>query len=139
MAIRKSSTFAEMKRVYLFMVFACLCCGLCAQPKQEVRAVWLTSVFNLDWPKEKDVVSTSEDIRQQKKDLDRILDQLADTHINMVFLQTRLRGDVIYPSEIEPWSCFIKTNRVNTDYDPLAYAIEACHKRGMECHAWLVV
>ena len=35
--------------------FLCLVVGLTflgfAQPKEEVRAVWLTTVYGLDWPK----------------------------------------------------------------------------------------
>lgn len=54
-------------------------------------------------------------------------------------MQTRLRGDVIYPSNIEPRSEYIKSVNATDDYDPLSYAIEVCHKRGIECHAWFVV
>jgi uncharacterized lipoprotein YddW (UPF0748 family) len=126
-----------MKRIYLFLVFACLCHYLQAQPKQEIRAVWLTTNYGLDWPKKP--ARNTTDIQTQKAELDRILDQLQAAHINLVFLQTRLRGDVIYPSEIEPRSEHIKAHFATADYDPLAYAVEACHQRGLECHAWFVV
>ncbi|MCC8132233.1 MAG: family 10 glycosylhydrolase [Tannerellaceae bacterium] len=68
-----------------------------------------------------------------------MLDQLKEAHFNTVFLQVRMRGDVIYPSAIEPFSSvFSGTSGEAPGYDPLTFAIEECHKRGLECHAWFV-
>ena len=120
-----------------FLLFFCLCQCLSAQPKTEVRAVWLTVNYGLDWPKEP--FQNERDIEIQKSELDWILDQLKEIHINMVFLQTRIRGDVIYPSKIEVRSGYVKSTNATADYDPLLYAIKACHQRGMECHAWIVL
>ena len=118
-------------------LFLCLSQWLPAQPKTEIRAVWLTVNYGLDWPGKP--FQDEYDIEQQKNELDRILDQLQNTNINLVFFQTRIRGDVIYPSSIEPRSEYIKSSYATADYDPLLYAIEACHQRGIECHAWFVV
>lgn len=75
----------------------------------------------------------------QQQALIEILDRLQAANFNMVFLQTRLRGDVIYRSKIEPASnTFSGRWGELPGYDPLAFAIEECHKRGMECHAWFV-
>lgn len=120
--------------VFLFL-FSCQL--LAAQPKIEIRAVWLTVNYGLDWPEKP--FQNEKDIERQKSELDRILDRLQETHINMVFLQTRIRGDVIYPSQIEPRSEYVKSVYATVDYDPLSYAVEACHQRGIECHAWFVV
>ena len=125
-----------MKQLYV-LLFLCLSQLLAAQPKTEIRAVWLTVNYGLDWPKKP--FQTGEDIEQQKNELDRILDQLQELHINLVFIQTRIRGDLIYPSKIEPRSEYVKSIYATVDYDPLLYAIEACHRRGIECHAWFVV
>jgi len=119
------------------VLFFCLSQLLPAQPKLEIRAVWVTVNYGLDWPRKP--FKNEKDIETQKNDLDRILDRLQDAHINMVFLQTRIRGDVIYPSRIEPRCEYVKSTYATADYDPLRYAVEACHKRGIECHAWLVV
>ena len=108
-----------------------------ASPKHEVRAVWLTTISGLDWPK---TLATSAAKReQQKEELCEILDQLQACRINTVILQTRVRGSVIYPSDIEPWDVCL-TGQFDRDpgYDPLAFAIEETHKRGMELHAWMV-
>lgn len=106
-------------------------------PKQEIRAVWLTTIYGLDWPS-KPAKTASEAIAQQEE-LVTILDRLEDANFNMVFLQVRARGDVIYPSSIEPTSKVFSGKYGNkAPYDPLAFAIQECHKRGMECHAWFV-
>ena len=108
-----------------------------ARPKHEIRATWITTLGGMDWPRQK--ATNAEGIRRQKQELCSILDQLKEANFNTVMLQTRLRGDLIYPSSIEtfPESLTGRTGR-NPGYDPLAFAIEECHKRGMELHAWIV-
>ena len=106
-------------------------------PKREYRAVWMTTIENLDWPKTK--IKFDKDIKRQQDELILILDSLKKYNINTVLLQTRIRGDVIYPSDIEPFSSvFTGVAGKYPGYDPLAFAIEECHKRGMQLHAWLV-
>lgn len=106
-------------------------------PKTELRAVWLTTIKNLDWPKTR--ATSRNTIERQKQELRNILDKLCQANINTVIFQTRIRGSVIYPSSIEPWDeCLTGKPGMNPGYDPLAFAIDECHKRGMELHAWLV-
>ena len=101
-------------------------------PKHEVRAVWLTTIQNLDWPR-------SRSAYQQRQELINILDQLQKANINTVLLQTRVRASTIYPSAIEPWDvCMTGTGGQSPGYDPLQFCIDECHKRGMQCHAWMV-
>ena len=108
-----------------------------AQPKHEIRATWITTLGGMDWPRNK--ATNANGIRRQQQELRDILDQLKEANFNTVILQTRLRGDLIYPSAFEtfPEALTGKTGR-NPGYDPLAFAIEECHKRGMELHAWIV-
>ncbi len=108
-----------------------------AAPKYEVRAVWLTTFGGLDWPRNK--ANTEAGRLAQQQELCDILDRLQQDGINAVYMQTRIRGAVIYPSAIEPWDGAL-TGRYDKDpgYDPLQFAIEECHRRGMECHAWVV-
>ncbi len=111
--------------------------GYDAFPKREARAVWLTTIGGLDWPKAK--ANTAEGSERQKKELCDVLDRLQAIHINTILLQTRVRGSVIYPSSIEPWDVALTGQyNKNPGYDPLAFAVEECHKRGMELHAWVV-
>lgn len=126
-----------MKRYLFFLFFSFIYLLACANPKHEIRAVWLTTNYGLDWPSRP--AKSRSDIQQQKRELDLMLDELKKAHFNMVFFQARLRGDVVYPSKIEPVSSYIRSgNFYYPDDDMLAYAIEACHQRGLECHAWFV-
>lgn len=122
----------------LFLLFFFLPLTVAAQqPKQEVRAAWITAVYGLDWPRTK--ATTPAGIRKQKDELIEILDKLKEANFNTVLFQTRTRGDVLYKSEIEPFNSIL-TGKAggNPGYDPLAFAVDECHKRGMECHAWMV-
>lgn len=106
-------------------------------PKREIRAAWLTTVYGLDWPRRP--AATEAGRKAQQAELCELLDGLQDANFNLVFLQVRQRGDVIYPSAIEPTTnVFSGKYGVTPGYDPLAFAIEECHRRGMECHAWFV-
>lgn len=108
-----------------------------SQPKYEIRATWLTTLGGMDWPRNK--AGNASGIKRQQKELCDILDRLKAAHFNTVLLQTRLRGDMIYPSAIETFAESLTGNTGrNPGYDPLAFAIEECHKRGMELHAWIV-
>lgn len=142
----KKITFALIwymkKSVKLFFIFFfSLSCSVCAQyfatPKHEYRAVWLTVIENLDWPSEQSAMPLSADM--QKRELINILDSLKAMNVNTIMLQTRVRGDLVYPSSLEPFShLFTGTEGCSPGYDPLAFAIEECHKRGMQLHAWVV-
>jgi len=106
-------------------------------PKTEVRAVWLTTIYGLDWPSKP--ATTPAGIKAQQEEVIYILDRLHEANFNMVFVQARMRGDVIYPSKIEPSTkTFSGKYGVSPKYDPLQFVIDECHKRGMECHAWFV-
>lgn len=107
------------------------------QPLHEVRAVWLTTISGLDWPKTK--AKDAKSIQKQKEELREILNDLHSVHINTVIFQTRIRGSVIYPSAYEPWDeCLTGKAGADPGYDPLQFCINECHARGMECHAWVV-
>lgn len=101
-------------------------------PKREMRAAWVASVENIDWPK-KGIVN-AEQQRQAFKDL---LDSLAATGINAIITQVRPTSDALYPSELNPWSEWLTgTQGQDPGYDPLAFMIEEARKRNMEFHAW---
>lgn len=106
-------------------------------PLHEVRAVWLTTIGGLDWPHS--YASSAASAERQKNELCNILDQLHVSGINTVLLQTRVRATSIFPSEMEPWDgCLSGIPGKSPGYDALAFAIEECHKRGMQLHAWVV-
>lgn len=106
-------------------------------PKHEVRAVWLTTFKGLDWPKTKAVDFWSRE--KQQREVCEMLDMLQAVNINTVLFQARTRGLVAYPSMIEPFDeVWTGKEGVSPGYDPLAFVVEECHKRNMECQAWVV-
>ena len=123
-----------MKNIHFFHRFSDCCNKSFSQicPATEIRAVWLTTNYNLDWPK------NTLSVDAQKNELIQLLDELKNLNFNMVLFQTRTNGEVLYRSQIEPMYRSIAKNYGGEAFDPLAFVIEECHKRGMECHAWLI-
>lgn len=102
------------------------------QSPKEIRAAWITTVSNLDWP------SVKNDPSAQRLELITLLDQCKSLNFNAVILQVRPMADAFYPSVLEPWSSYLTgTQGTDPGYDPLQFAVEEAHKRGMELHAWL--
>lgn len=124
--------------ICLVLVILVHCNQSAAQaPKREVRAVWLTTIGGLDWPHTK--AHDAESILRQQHELIEILDKLQAAKFNTILLQTRIRSTVIYPSAIEPWDdCLTGHAGKDPGYDPLKFAIDECHKRHLELHAWVV-
>lgn len=68
------------------------------------------------------------------------LDVLKSCGVNAIIFQVRPECDALYESKYEPWSRFLtgRQGQAPSPYwDPLAWMIEQCHKRGMELHAWI--
>lgn len=128
-----------MRNILLVLFFSLtLHLNLFGQSKTEIRAAWLTTNYRIDWPSK--AYMNSNDINIQMDEFINILDKLKEANINMIFLQVRFQGGVIYRSEIESMSSYIAgVENTWSKYDPLKFAIEECHKRGIECHAWFVV
>ena len=120
------------------MLLAFLLCStlLAEQPKYEFRATWLATVSSIDWPKTKAKDATSR--AQQQKELTDILDKLQAGNMNACYMQVRSLCDAMYQSSYEPWSAALtETRGKDPGYDPLAFAIEEAHKRGLELHIWV--
>ncbi len=129
--------FNKILRHFLTILLFWLTITLAAQPKYEVRAVWLTTIGGIDWPHS--YAHNGMGIAAQQQELRSMLDQLKATGINTVLLQTRVRATTIYPSNLEPWDgCLSGKAGQSPGYDALQFAIEECHQRGMELHAWVV-
>ncbi|MEX1122875.1 MAG: family 10 glycosylhydrolase [Balneolales bacterium] len=101
---------------------------------REFRAAWIATVANIDWPSEPGLST-----KKQKADLRLMLDRMVAMNMNAVILQVRPGADAIYLSAYEPWSEVLtgEMGKAPTPfYDPLAFAVEEAHKRGVELHAW---
>lgn len=101
--------------------------------QREMRGMWIATVANIDWPSRNNLSAD-----QQKAELISILDRAASTGINAVVLQVRPAGDAVYQSDLEPWASLLTGQQgTSPGYDPLAFAVDEAHKRGMELHAWI--
>ena len=100
--------------------------------KREVRSVWMATVWALDWP------SSTSSTTAQKNEMVKYLDVLQKNNFNAVYFQVRTMSDAFYKSSYEPWSSYLTGTRgKDPGWDPLAFVVEECHKREMECHAWV--
>lgn len=130
-----------MQKRLLSIAIAILCL-LVALPvsaaftKREFRGSWITTVWGNDWPS---VTGTkAEVIEQQKAELIQYFNDLQYYGFNVAFFHVRSMADAAYPSKYAPWTSFISGTRgVDPGWDPLAFAVEEAHKRGLELHAWL--
>ncbi len=105
------------------------------KPKREMRAVWIATVDNIDWPSTKYLSTT-----KQRTEMLQMLDNLERTKINTIFIQIRPSADSFYPSQLESWSEYLtgaQGQKPTPYYDPLQFIIEEAHKRCMEVHAWM--
>jgi len=98
-----------------------------------LRGVWISTVFNLDWPS----ASSSGNVAKQQQEYVQLLDELQEMGMNTVFVQVRPSADALYPSALVPWSKVLTgTQGKDPGYDPLSFMIAETHRRGMEFHAW---
>lgn len=103
-----------------------------ATPKRQMRADWIASVVNIDWPSRPGLTPA-----QQQDELVALYDQAAARGLNAVVLQVRPTADTFWPSDLEPWSRYLTgTPGADPGWDPLAFAVREAHERGLELHAW---
>lgn len=98
-------------------------------PAGEMRGVWISYLDWNSWPKDYDGF---------RRSVDTTMDLCREKGLNTVFLHVRPDGDAMYPSGYFPWSKFASgVQGKNPGYDPLAYAVESAHQRGLKIHAWI--
>lgn len=127
--------FPLMNRIFtilfsFFIVFA----TLAQNPKREFRGAWIATVSNIDYPSSKTLPSA-----QQQAEFIKLLDLHKQAGINAVMVQIRTNSDAFYPSKFAPWSEFLTGKQGKAPepfYDPVAFMINECKKRGIEFHAW---
>ncbi|MCM1318991.1 MAG: family 10 glycosylhydrolase [Muribaculaceae bacterium] len=101
-------------------------------PKREFRGAWIQVIGQSQW--------MNKTPAQQREYLTQLLDKLQEAGCNALIFQIRPTADALYKSDIEPWSKWLTGKRgkaPSEDWDPLQFAIDEAHKRGMELHAWL--
>jgi|SRR5690606_33813 len=101
-------------------------------PAKEMRAVWLTTAWGLDWPLGDYTVAG-----QRQKYL-AYLNKFKEMNVNTIFFQVRAMGDAYYASDYEPWATSITGTRgKDPGYDILTFLIEEAHARDIKFHAWM--
>lgn len=101
---------------------------------REFRGVWVATVDNIDWPSKRTLGTET-----QKAELVHLLDKAKALGLNAVILQVRPSADALYPSKLEPWSEYLtglQGRAPSPFYDPLKFAVQEAHHRGLELHCW---
>lgn len=98
-------------------------------PESELRGVWVTPIVDSAL-----VNYTTE--AEFKSNMEYIFNVLNEYNLNTLIFHVRQMNDALYESEINP--VYSGWSKVDFDvFDPLAWLIDECHKRGIEFHAWM--
>ena len=112
------------------------CAPDAAAPKREFRAMWISSVVNIDWPS-KASQTAPDRIAAQQAEYRGWLDLAERLNHTAVVVQVRPTADALWPSPHEPWSEYLTGVRgQDPGWDPLAFLVAESHKRNLEFHAW---
>lgn len=127
-----------MKKRLLSLLLACAVAygsAWAESPKREFRSVWMAAM-GIDWPRTAGTDEASRDAARQE--LVEYLDSYRQHNFTGVCIHVRPLADALYKSSYEPWSASVSGKRgVDPGWDPLAFAVSECHKRGLECYAWV--
>jgi uncharacterized lipoprotein YddW (UPF0748 family) len=100
---------------------------------QEMRAAWVASVFNINFPSRSGISESA-----QKAQIRAIVNAAARAGLNALMVQVRPEGDALYESRYEPWSRFLTgTQGASPGYDPLETFITEGRAQGIGIHAWI--
>ena len=120
--------------VLLLNSFSAIGMAQTAPPKREMRAVWVVTLANLDWPS-----SAGLSVYRQQQEFIHLLNRMQIMGMNAIMVQVRPAGDAFYPSKLVPWSQYLAGKQGKAPvpyYDPLAFMVQECHARNIEFHAW---
>lgn len=97
--------------------------------KGEFRAVWISF---------QEYGTNAYTNQSYKNFINSSFDKCKADGFNAVIMHVRPFADAIYPSSYFPWSKYISGKAgKNPGFDPLAYAVDAAHARGLAFHAWI--
>jgi uncharacterized lipoprotein YddW (UPF0748 family) len=115
-----------MKWYKLFITFILGLSTVLAQTdNQEFRATWV-----ITW----EHISGGSSVSQNQARIRTIMDNHVAANMNAVLFQARQSGTAYYNSSYEPWGYYAGGS--DPGFDPLEYAVEQAHERGLELHAW---
>jgi len=117
------------KIIYFFAIYFVFNGLVLPQNKnREFRSTWV-----ITW----EYCSTTGTVEDKKAKIRTILDNHVAANMTSVIWQVRQAGTAYYPSSYEPWGSYLGNS--SPGFDPLAYAIDEAHKRGLDFHAWFNV
>lgn len=96
---------------------------------KEMRAVWVSYI-------ELNSMLNGKTVAQAKAAIDGVMVNCKAYGLNAVIFHVRANSDAYYKSKVFSPAASVK-NLLNAGFDPLAYAVEAAHSRGLELHAWV--
>ncbi|HOH06976.1 MAG TPA: family 10 glycosylhydrolase, partial [bacterium] len=114
-----------MKKIILTGLLLLSFTALLAADNTEFRATWV-----ITW----NIYIGHQPVETLKARIRKILDDHQKANMNAVLWQVRQGGTAYYNSSFEPWGPYLDNQ--DPGFDPLAFAIEEAHSRGMELHAW---
>ena len=82
-----------MRILLIGLLFISSLLSLQAQPKEEIRATWLTTLGGMDWPTRK--ANSAKGIEAQKNELIRQLDALKAANFNTVLFSNPSSGETL--------------------------------------------
>lgn len=115
--------------------FAFVGCSEASAKTEEVRACWVSSVGNMDFPSKCGLSSES-----LMAEIDAIVNNCKRMGLNTIFFQVRPMGDALYDSEVFPWSAYLSGKQgvaPEGEFDPLTYFVRRAHDLNLRLHAWV--
>ncbi len=101
------------------------------EKEEETRAVWFSTVANIDFEQMTSVESFKEYLKT-------VINKVKEYHMNAIVFQVRPTNDAFYESELNPWSRFITgTEDKYPGFDVFGWFVEEANKVGIEVHAWI--
>lgn len=98
--------------------------------KDELRGAWVSYIELAD------LFQSCSTPAQARTAVDDLMKKLADYNLNTVFFHVRANSDAYYDSDLfKPAAAVSKL--IAAGFDPLAYAVEAAHREGLQLHAWI--
>lgn len=109
--------------------------GTVGKRKQEIKAVWIASFSNINFPSKRGLCSAD-----LAREIDTIVDNASALGANALFFQVRPCGDALYKSSIFPASHYVSGKRGQApdgEFDSLSYLCERAHEKNIAVHAWV--
>ena len=118
----------KIKTILVSFYLLCSILIFAQSENNEFRSTW---VITWNW------ISPDDSMAETQARILNILDNHVAANMTSVLFQVRQSGTAYYNSSYEPWGYY--SGYQNPGFDPLEFAVEQAHLRGLEFHAWFNV